>query len=305
MSPASLLRIWKQDGWIRRLSGLTYEPSTAKAGVEKLIASLPDTPASRSVSRGKNALPMTPATSGHTSPVSPASVNPSGAFSRTSPTIYRWDLNRSAMTWTAWVTKLRRVCLARKKWVRRTAASGCSSWPTVRVSSANGPSSREIAAGNPKQRLEVGVVNWTMPDSPSNLGTQSLWPTPRAQEPGSTSEHYSMGLAETIKVWPTITAQDAKNNGGASQFQRNTKPLNVEATLHCSHPTQTATGAVSQPTLNPAFTEWLMGWPIGWTASEPAVTGWYRWQQHMHGALSALVSIRTEHERLANSTLPA
>ncbi len=290
MSPASLLRIWKQDGWIRRLSGLTYEPLTASHGVEKLIASLPDTPASRSASQGKNALPMTPATSGHTLPASPVKSNPSGAFLRTSPTIYRWDLNRSAMTWTAWVTKLRRVCLARKKWVRRTAANGCSSWPTVRVSSANGPSSREIAAGNPKQRLEVDVVHWM----------QNLWPTPRAQEPGSTSEHYSMGLAETIKVWPTITAQDAKNNAGASQFQRNTKPLNVEAALHCSHLTPTATGAVSQPTLNPAFTEWLMGWPIGWTASEPAVTGWYRWQQHMHGALSALVSIRTDYERFAH-----
>ncbi len=290
MSPASLLRIWKQDGWIRRLSGLTCEPLTAQAGVEQWIASQRAIPASRSASQGKNALPMTPATSGHTSPVSPASVNPSGAFSRTSPTIYRWDLNRSAMTWTAWVTKLRRVCLARKKWVRRTAASGCSSWPTVRVSSANGPSSREIAAGNPKQRLEVDVVHWM----------QNLWPTPRAQEPGSTSDNYSMGLAETAKVWPTITAQDAKNNGGESQFQRNTKPLNVEAALHCSRPTQTATGAVSQPTLNPAFTEWLMGWPIGWTASAPAVTGWCRWQRHMRGALSALVSIRTDYEQLAH-----
>jgi len=305
MSPASLLRIWKQDGWIRRLSGLTLEPLTASHGVEKLIASLPDTPASRSASRGVSEPTKTTATCGHTLPASPASANPAGAFSKMLPTIYRWDLNKSVMTWATWVTRLRQACLARKKWVRRTAVNDYSSWPTVRVSSANGPSSREIAAGNPKQRLEVGVVNWTMPDSPSNLGTQSLWPTPRAQEPGSTSEHYSMGLAETIKVWPTITAQDAKNNGGASQFQRNTKPLNVEATLHCSRPTPTATGAAFQPILNPAFTEWLMGWPIGWTASEPAVTGWYRWQQHMHGALSALVSIRTEHERLTNPPLPS
>ena len=290
MSPASLLRIWKQDGWIRRLSGLMLEPLTAQAGVEQWIASQRAIPASRSASQGKNALPMTPATSGHTLPASPASASQHGVFLRTSPTIYRWDLNRSAMTWATWVTRLRQACLARKKWVRRTAASDCSSWPTVRVSSANGPSSREIAAGNPKQRLEVDVVHWM----------QNLWPTPRAQEPGSTSEHYSMGLAETIKVWPTITAQDAKNNGGASQFQRNTKPLNVEATLHCSHPTPTATGAASQPTLNPAFTEWLMGWPIGWTASAPAVTGWCRWQRHMRGALSALVSIRIEHERFAH-----
>ncbi len=300
MLPASLSRIWKQDGWIRRLSGLTCEPSTAQVGVEQWIASRLAIPASRSASLDASGLSKIPATCGHTLPALLVKSNPSGAFSRTSPTIYRWDLNRSAMTWATWVTRLRQACLARKKWVRRTAANDYSSWPTVRVSSANGPSSREIAAGNPKQRLEVGVVNWTMPESPRNLRAQSLWPTPRAQEPGSTSEHYSMGLAETIKVWPTITAQDAKNNAGASQFQRNTKPLNVEAALHCSHLTPTATGAVSQPTLNPAFTEWLMGWPIGWTASEPAVTGWYRWQQHMHGALSALVSIRTDYERFAH-----
>ena len=290
MSPASLLRIWKQDGWIRRLSGLTLEPLTAQAGVEQWIASQRAIPASRSASPDAREQTKTHGICGHTLPASPASASQHGVFSRTLPTIYRGDLNRSAMTWATWVTRLRQACLARKKWVRRTAASDYSSWPTVRVSSANGPSSREIAAGNPKQRLEVDVVHWM----------QNLWPTPRAQEPGSTSDNYSMGLAETAKVWPTITAQDAKNNAGASQFQRNTKPLNVEAALHCSHPTQTETGAVSQPTLNPAFTEWLMGWPIGWTASAPAVTGWCRWQRHMRGQLSALVSIRTDYEQLAH-----
>ncbi len=274
MSPASLLRIWKQDGWIRRLSGLMLEPLTASHGVAKLIASLPDIPASRLASQGKNALPMTPATSGRTLPALSASANPAGAFSKTSPTIYRWDLNRSVMTWETWVTRLRQACLARKKWVRRTAASGCSSWPTVRVSSANGASAREIAAGNPKQRLEVGVVNWATPNTldhlpqrsveamerlmgkgghregstrPSNLREQILWPTPRAQKVSSEKvdswqKRRNAGKVATsplplaAAMWPTITAQDAKNNAGASQFQRNTKPLNVEAALHCSHP---------------------------------------------------------------------
>jgi hypothetical protein len=35
-------------------------------------------------------------------------------------------------------------------------------------------------------------------------------------------------------MWPTVTTQDAKNNAGPSQFERNTKPLNVEAVLHSS-----------------------------------------------------------------------
>jgi hypothetical protein len=39
---------------------------------------------------------------------------------------------------------------------------------------------------------------------------------------------------------------------------------------------------------NPAFLEWLMGWPIGWTASGSPVTEFARWQQRMRTALSAL-----------------
>jgi hypothetical protein len=51
MSPASLSRTWKQDGWIRRLSGLMLEPSTAQAGVEQWIASRLAIRASRSASQ--------------------------------------------------------------------------------------------------------------------------------------------------------------------------------------------------------------------------------------------------------------
>ena len=90
MSPASLSRIWKQDGWIRRLSGLMLEPSTAQAGVAKLIASLLDTPASRLASRDASEPIKTHGICGHTLPASPVKSNPNGAFSRTSPTIYRW-----------------------------------------------------------------------------------------------------------------------------------------------------------------------------------------------------------------------
>jgi hypothetical protein len=59
MLPASLLRIWKQDGWIRRLSGLTCEPSTAKAGVEQWIASRLAIPANRSASLDASGLSKT------------------------------------------------------------------------------------------------------------------------------------------------------------------------------------------------------------------------------------------------------
>jgi hypothetical protein len=48
---------------------------------------------------------------------------------------------------------------------------------------------------------------------------------------------------------PTPTVQDASNNGGPSQYSRNSLPLN----------------AVVSGALNPQWVEWLMGFPDGWT----------------------------------------
>ena len=48
------------------------------------------------------------------------------------------------------------------------------------------------------------------------------------------------------------------------------------------------TGAGSRPKLNLLFVEWLMGWPLGWSAFEPLGTEWSRWWRLMRGELSRL-----------------
>lgn len=141
-------------------------------------------------------------------------------------------------------------------------------WPTVRTSSANGASSKEIEAGNPKQRLEVMIANW---------------PTPRAQEPGSTSENYGKGLKNTAENWATPTTRDWKDTANAN--------VPVNSLLGRQAPQIMKDGTESQITLNPRFTEWLMGWPIGWTEFELAETEWFRWLQRMRGELSRMECI--------------
>lgn len=83
----------------------------------------------------------------------------------------------------------------------------------------------------------------------------SVLPTPTAKA-NLESPSFQKWPSFQRLMYPTPTTQDAENNGGPSQMKRNTKPLN----------------AVIGGRLNPEFVEWLMGWPIGWTACEPAET---------------------------------
>jgi len=82
----------------------------------------------------------------------------------------------------------------------------------------------------------------------------AMWPTPKASAAGpdfakTTRSKTGISLATAAAMWPTPTTQDASNNGGPSQYQRNSLPLNAAAG-----------GA-----LNPTWVEWLMGFPLGWT----------------------------------------
>lgn len=92
-------------------------------------------------------------------------------------------------------------------------------------------------------------------------------------------------VRETVvnDLLPTITTQDGKNNGGPSQFNRNTKPLNTqvlvktewgkfepairrwEAVIDREAPAPTRPdGKNGQHRLSSEFTEWMMGLPKGW-----------------------------------------
>jgi DNA (cytosine-5)-methyltransferase 1 len=87
---------------------------------------------------------------------------------------------------------------------------------------------------------------------------------------------------------PTVTTQDGKNNGGPSQFERNTLPLNAEVTFlsennwgrfasaierweSLTRPAPAPTkvdGKNSKLRLNAEFAEWMMGLPKGWLTAE-------------------------------------
>jgi len=311
MQPRSLQRAWKMKPWMPRLSGLTLKPSTQSRGVDAWISSLQDIRASHSPSPEPSEQKKIRDTSGRISEILSSALHPRSVSLKTSHTIYDWGLNKSMMTYDQWVTGLRRVCLQRKKSVRHINESAFSSWPTVRVSSANGPSQTEIRQGNPKKRLENSAVMWptvTATDACVNkarspekmirkdgrnvLRTPSLaetvmqpsdfpytkqdlqaqqagkdyktarvqWPTPRAQEPGSTSASHGTGLAETAKAWSTPVARDWKDSPGMKERRTGQVSLSKMAFTsgHQDQETMSA-GDASPMRLNPLFTSMADG----------------------------------------------
>lgn len=135
-----------------------------------------------------------------------------------------------------------------------------------------------------------------------------MWLTPRANEPGEGNEtfvkrmgdrgeHCHGSLGSQARKWPTPTAGDSKASGSRDapgSKAHGGMSLTDAATTGDSRgrvhrgPEPTGPASPSGATrrrLNPTFVEWLMGVPLGWTASECSATAWTRWWALMRSAL--------------------
>ena len=119
-----------------------------------------------------------------------------------------------------------------------------------------------------------------------NLGQQAqTWRTPTARDGSTTgardpnerlSQGHSVGLKDQVTTWPTPAARDAKGANGPEHLAKERghhDQLPNAVALWSGHPDPTTEqgGLESSPPthtsrrLNPAFVEWLMGWPAGWS----------------------------------------
>ncbi len=110
-----------------------------------------------------------------------------------------------------------------------------------------------------------------------------LWPTPRATK--STNEKQESWLARwaagkvstpplslAVRMWATPASRDYKGAPGRGCRARGGRKSSLPAQIG--------------GTLNPNWTEWLMGWPIGFTASEPLATDKFQQWLLSHGVCS-------------------
>lgn len=241
-------RGWQTRAWLRLLYGTICDPLTAARGAARFIASLPDIHASPSRFAACAGARMIPATSGPKSPASSARLGPNGASSRTSPAICPLVSTLSPESFKAWATGLQRESYRRRKQAHRTSASGCSFWPTPTVKSSG---NRITITMQPERGLVFGSDR-------NQVGKQ----------PGIRNAAVSWTL-----MWQMMRA--AGWTPGRPRYTHRCRVILLNGE-------KSSDGLLS---LNPAFTDWMMGWPPGWTEPLRPVTGWSRWLRLARGAL--------------------
>jgi len=193
----------------------------------------------------------------------------------------------------------------------RTCESGSGSWPTPHGMPKRGQRRRPGPSGNELGRAVLKAERESFPTptetdarkgyasapGPENRrGRQTLsgavqsrlWPTPkaspsgpdfaRAERRGSGGDDLATAVARE-ELWPTPNAADGKGGRispdetilsgqrpSGAKAQRTLREAVRRQDLHGGSPPPRA-GA-----LNPTWVEWLMGFPLGWTALPPSAT---------------------------------
>lgn len=153
------------------------------------------------------------------------------------------------------------ILSGRKTVVQGTRGIDCGYWPTPDACATERFNQSPSPGGKKRPTLALAV---------------KMWATPRAndaQKRGQVSSDPRNGLPGQVLAFPTPRSSDCNGTGivGSKSHTHDKKRLKL-------------TGAV-EPTkkgdqLNPDWTEWLMGWPIGWTDLRPLETdGMEAWCQ--------------------------
>lgn len=261
LPPRSWSRVWRTVHWMRHLSGLTSEPSTADDGVARWIASWADSPASHTVSPGSNSEPTTNVTSGPNVSESFARQALDMPSSRTWAAVFGSTTDVSALTLKALATASRKSSARRRMSARRTAASGSSSsqWQTPSVADVTDGHANRGGDRSAEQLLVGQARNWSTPTGHDG------------RRPGS-DETSTQGrnLKRESEMWSIPTTRDYKDGANTSSSVATNSLLGRQAPMTLMPGDESSpSGPTSPRRLNPRMVEWLMGWREGWISLAP------------------------------------
>jgi hypothetical protein len=258
----TLLKKWKKENWIRRLSGLMLKPSTANLGVEKWIGSLEVShvnPIQRLENKWANQIRET------CGPILSESLGKCDQDSyslKMFQTSLNFDLIKLSLTWTPSGILLHGVLWRLPMLAQDIKEKDGSAWrffatPTVMDSTNLGM--RTMA----KESLKKG--NWRGIDLKTSA---KMIPTPttqaNAQVAGQYDKRTGTTLAGYVKMFPTPIAREPNEVGGSMQRHKKLNRQNETLTRLISG----EEGLDQCGRLNPQWVAWLMGLPIGWINSD-------------------------------------
>lgn len=142
-------------------------------------------------------------------------------------------------------------------WERRISETGSGSWPTPDTQNhRDGTKLRKEAKGRHAMSLHHAVA---------------MWPTPHGfSKDGKSNGPSGNELGRAVNMFPTPLGRDYRSGKGKTQAERG----------------RTAGPALSEyvgGSLNPAWVEWLMGWPTGWTDLKPLAMDKFQQWLEQHG----------------------
>lgn len=240
---------WKSRPWIKLLFGMTLAPLTADRGVESWILSLRASRANRSVSLETSEAQTMSAGYGKTLSESFARFSPDGSLVKTSLDLFLMDSAPYSEALPASGMMLAGELFEQTKWEPVTAENASSFSPSE--------------------------------------GT--AWTTPTSSQNGGRTQVFAQGgipLQLQSMTWPTPDASAHKYRlKGDSQQSKSLEPLARSSHQDLQISTCGPDCSPNHRRLNPAFVEWLMGLPSGWTiaktGSGPVVTEWSLYKQQL------------------------
>ena len=243
-------------------SGMTLIPSTGDPGLDWWMSCLRASHASHSQAREKDLERMIRGING---------LPRSGSFAKFDPSSSSWKMSQLC-----WPSLISEEFL--RTWPRAGMSSGGIAYrlqPLARIIRGTGSGSLPtptVATGsyqrNPKGRR---IIRYSL----YGMARHNLWPTPRNNSGADMSKKH-LSLDGAVKIWPTPTVQDSKQIDPPCHrnHKRHTPYLGSQVNQSLN-----MTGGM----LNPNWVEWLMGWPIGWSALEPLEKDRFQRWLELHG----------------------
>ena len=197
-----------------------------------------------------------------------------GSSWKTSETYLFEGLDAFSETWPRSGTMRSGIAYQRQPLAPLTAATGSGLLPTPEASNTKASAMRSggrsprnfLAPLWPTPTVVYTHQNWSMDDLAAKQAQVKA--ETRAKGKHHSGNGFGLNLAQAARLWPTPAARDYRGANAKPFADRGGGKKGEQLPNAVRHAPDTPAGGQ----LNPTWVEWLMGFPLGWTACMASAT---------------------------------